>query len=136
MRSLRLWGFPLPTGNYEVSIKFNDEHIPDSPYLVPVIAPSDDARCLTVMSLQVRRKEASVSLATGRPVRLLDSGDHLNPLGLQARCCQSCGRATSLCSQSKRQFEQAQTDLVNSTPYHPGINLLLNIYSGETKEAC
>uniref|UniRef100_A0A7N9CG72 Filamin B n=1 Tax=Macaca fascicularis TaxID=9541 RepID=A0A7N9CG72_MACFA len=39
-------------GNYEVSIKFNDEHIPDSPYLVPVIAPSDDARRLTVMSLQ------------------------------------------------------------------------------------
>nr|XP_035927602.1 filamin-B isoform X5 [Halichoerus grypus] len=39
-------------GNYEVSIKFNDEHIPESPYLVPVIAPSDDARRLTVMSLQ------------------------------------------------------------------------------------
>ncbi|CAI5767330.1 filamin-B isoform X4 [Podarcis lilfordi] len=46
-------------GNYEVSIKFNDEHIPESPYLVPVIAPSDDARRLTVMSLQVRHKEAS-----------------------------------------------------------------------------
>ncbi|XP_044531588.1 filamin-B-like [Gracilinanus agilis] len=39
-------------GNYEVSIKFNDEHIPESPYLVPVVAPSDDARRLTVMSLQ------------------------------------------------------------------------------------
>ncbi|KAM6470409.1 filamin-B isoform 2-T2 [Liasis olivaceus] len=39
-------------GNYEVSIKFNDEQIPESPYLVPVIAPSDDARRLTVMSLQ------------------------------------------------------------------------------------
>ncbi|XP_054990702.1 filamin-B isoform X2 [Sorex araneus] len=39
-------------GNYEVSIKFNDEHIPESPYLVPIIAPSDDARRLTVMSLQ------------------------------------------------------------------------------------
>uniref|UniRef100_A0A8U7NNA0 Filamin B n=1 Tax=Corvus moneduloides TaxID=1196302 RepID=A0A8U7NNA0_CORMO len=39
-------------GNYEVSIKFNDEHIPESPYLVPVIAPSDDARRLTVTSLQ------------------------------------------------------------------------------------
>ncbi|XP_020655557.3 filamin-B isoform X2 [Pogona vitticeps] len=39
-------------GNYEVCIKFNDEHIPESPYLVPVIAPSDDARRLTVMSLQ------------------------------------------------------------------------------------
>ncbi|XP_053890944.1 filamin-B isoform X4 [Malaclemys terrapin pileata] len=39
-------------GNYEVSIKFNDEHIPESPYLVPVIEPSDDARRLTVTSLQ------------------------------------------------------------------------------------
>uniref|UniRef100_A0AAY4BYE5 Calponin-homology (CH) domain-containing protein n=1 Tax=Denticeps clupeoides TaxID=299321 RepID=A0AAY4BYE5_9TELE len=39
-------------GDYEVSIKFNDEHIPDSPYLVPVCAPVDDARRLTVTSLQ------------------------------------------------------------------------------------
>uniref|UniRef100_A0A8D0GGW0 Filamin B n=1 Tax=Sphenodon punctatus TaxID=8508 RepID=A0A8D0GGW0_SPHPU len=39
-------------GNYEVSVKFNDEHIPESPYLVPIVAPSDDARRLTVMSLQ------------------------------------------------------------------------------------
>uniref|UniRef100_A0A8C1MJC8 Filamin B n=1 Tax=Cyprinus carpio TaxID=7962 RepID=A0A8C1MJC8_CYPCA len=39
-------------GDYEVSIKFNDEHIPDSPYLVPVSAPVDDARRLTVTSLQ------------------------------------------------------------------------------------
>ncbi|XP_069499881.1 filamin-B isoform X2 [Ambystoma mexicanum] len=39
-------------GDYEVSIKFNDEHIPDSPYMVPIIAPSDDARRLTVTSLQ------------------------------------------------------------------------------------
>ncbi|KAL0180671.1 hypothetical protein M9458_023077, partial [Cirrhinus mrigala] len=39
-------------GDYEVSIKFNDEHIPESPYLVPVYAPVDDARRLTVTSLQ------------------------------------------------------------------------------------
>ncbi|XP_051967093.1 filamin-B-like isoform X2 [Xyrauchen texanus] len=39
-------------GDYEVSIKFNDEHIPDSPFLVPVCAPVDDARRLTVISLQ------------------------------------------------------------------------------------
>lgn len=52
-----------------MSIKFNDEHIPESPYVVPVIAPSDDARRLTVLSLQVRHKEASVPLATGQPVR-------------------------------------------------------------------
>lgn len=37
-----------------MSIKFNDEHIPDSPFVVPVASPSDDARRLTVASLQVR----------------------------------------------------------------------------------
>lgn len=41
-------------GDYEVSIRFNDEHIPDSPFIVPVASPSDDARRLTVASLQVR----------------------------------------------------------------------------------
>lgn len=49
---------PVPTslrspGDYEVSIKFNDEHIPDSPFVVPVASLSDDARRLTVTSLQV-----------------------------------------------------------------------------------
>ncbi|XP_076844602.1 filamin B a isoform X2 [Brachyhypopomus gauderio] len=39
-------------GDYEVSVKFNDKHIPDSPYLVPVRTPTDDARRLTVTSLQ------------------------------------------------------------------------------------
>ncbi|KAF7693127.1 hypothetical protein HF521_008443 [Silurus meridionalis] len=39
-------------GDYEVSVKFNDQHIPDSPYLVPVCAPPHDARRLTVTSLQ------------------------------------------------------------------------------------
>lgn len=43
---------PFP-GDYEVSIKFNDEHIPDSPFVVPVASLSDDARRLTVTSLQV-----------------------------------------------------------------------------------
>lgn len=44
----------LPSsGDYEVSIKFNDEHIPDSPFVVPVASLSDDARRLTVTSLQV-----------------------------------------------------------------------------------
>ncbi|CAH2313059.1 filamin-B isoform X3 [Pelobates cultripes] len=39
-------------GDYEVIIKFNDEHIPQSPFMVPIIAHSDDARRLTVTSLQ------------------------------------------------------------------------------------
>ena len=41
-------------GDYEVSIKFNDENIPDSPFTVPIATLSDDARRLTITSLQVR----------------------------------------------------------------------------------
>ncbi|XP_061125143.1 filamin-C-like isoform X1 [Syngnathus typhle] len=39
-------------GDYEVSIKFNDEHVPDSPFTVPVASLSDGARRLTITSLQ------------------------------------------------------------------------------------
>ncbi|XP_018518812.1 LOW QUALITY PROTEIN: filamin-B [Lates calcarifer] len=39
-------------GDYEISVKFNDQHIPDSPFLVPVVAPVNDARRLTVTGLQ------------------------------------------------------------------------------------
>lgn len=41
-------------GDYEVSIKFNNEQIPDSPFIVPIATLSDEARRLTVTSLQVR----------------------------------------------------------------------------------
>lgn len=43
-----------PPGDYEVSIKFNNEHIPDSPFIVPIATLSDEARRLTFTSLQVR----------------------------------------------------------------------------------
>lgn len=46
--------FCLSPGEYELSIKFNDEHIPDSPFIVPMATLSDDARRLTLTSLQVR----------------------------------------------------------------------------------
>ncbi|KAF0034429.1 hypothetical protein F2P81_012187 [Scophthalmus maximus] len=39
-------------GDYEISVKFNEQHIPDSPFLVPVVAPVNDARRLTVTGLQ------------------------------------------------------------------------------------
>jgi len=45
--------FHFLSGDYEVSIKFNDEHIPDSPFIVPTASLSDDARLLTISSLQV-----------------------------------------------------------------------------------
>lgn len=62
-----LTSFPSP-GDYEVSIKFNDEHIPDSPFVVPVASLSDDARRLTVTSLQVcvRGEGPSATLRDGR----------------------------------------------------------------------
>lgn len=53
-----------PAGDYEVSIRFNDEHIPDSPFIVPVASPSDDARRLTVASLQVRLWDTHTSVCT------------------------------------------------------------------------
>lgn len=48
---------PPPPGDYEISVKFNEQHIPDSPFLVPVVAPVDDARRLTVTGLQVRHED-------------------------------------------------------------------------------
>ncbi|XP_039366537.1 filamin-A isoform X1 [Mauremys reevesii] len=39
-------------GDYEVSVKFNEEHVPESPFVVPAAAPCHDARRLTVTSLQ------------------------------------------------------------------------------------
>uniref|UniRef100_H3CM53 Filamin B n=1 Tax=Tetraodon nigroviridis TaxID=99883 RepID=H3CM53_TETNG len=39
-------------GDYEISVKFNEQHIPDSPFLVPVAAPANDARRLAVTGLQ------------------------------------------------------------------------------------
>ncbi|XP_077979659.1 filamin-A-like [Glandiceps talaboti] len=43
---------PTEPGEYTVSIKYNDEHIPDSPYKVFVTPPIGDARRLSVTSLQ------------------------------------------------------------------------------------
>ncbi|XP_061423004.1 filamin-A-like [Lethenteron reissneri] len=39
-------------GEYEVTVKFNDEHIPDSPFVVPASTSTDASRRLTVASLQ------------------------------------------------------------------------------------
>ncbi|XP_067932451.1 filamin-A-like isoform X2 [Watersipora subatra] len=44
-------------GEYVVSVKFNDEHIPDSPFRVPVLPHSGDARKVTVQALRQRGLE-------------------------------------------------------------------------------
>lgn len=68
-------------GDYEISVKFNDQHIPDSPYLVPVVAPVNDARRLTVTGLQVRHEETPPH----SPVLLKGSGAQLHKNMLKDR---------------------------------------------------
>ncbi|KAI2658987.1 Filamin-B [Labeo rohita] len=71
-------------GDYEVSIKFNDEHIPESPYLVPVYAPADDARRLTVTSLQVNQP-ASFAVRLNGAKGHIDAKVH-SPSGALEEC--------------------------------------------------
>uniref|UniRef100_A0A3B4AVY0 Calponin-homology (CH) domain-containing protein n=1 Tax=Periophthalmus magnuspinnatus TaxID=409849 RepID=A0A3B4AVY0_9GOBI len=76
-------------GDYEVSIKFNDEHIPDSPFIVPVATLSDDARRLTVTSLQemglVVGQEASFAVQLNGVRGLVDAKIH-TPSGAIEEC--------------------------------------------------
>ena len=46
-------------GEYQVSIKFNDEHIPDSPFNVLIGSPFGDGKRLTVQSLQAKGHEVN-----------------------------------------------------------------------------
>ncbi|XP_064632240.1 filamin-A-like isoform X7 [Lineus longissimus] len=48
-------------GDYLVSVKFNDEHIPDSPFKVPFSPENADARKLNIIALQEK------GLQVGRP---------------------------------------------------------------------
>ncbi|TDG96446.1 hypothetical protein EPR50_G00228400, partial [Perca flavescens] len=76
-------------GDYEVSIKFNDEHIPDSPFIVPVATLSDDARRLTISSLQEMGlkvgQEASFAVQLNGARGLIDAKIH-TPSGAIEEC--------------------------------------------------
>uniref|UniRef100_H3C4Z4 Filamin A n=1 Tax=Tetraodon nigroviridis TaxID=99883 RepID=H3C4Z4_TETNG len=77
-------------GDYEVSIRFNDEHIPDSPFIVPVASPSDDARRLTVASLQESglkvNQPASFAVSLNGAKGMIDAKVH-SPSGALEECC-------------------------------------------------
>ncbi|XP_062418891.1 filamin-A isoform X2 [Pungitius pungitius] len=77
-------------GDYEVSIRFNDEHIPDSPFVVPVASPSDDARRLTVASLQESglkvNQPASFAVSLNGAKGVIDAKVH-SPSGALEECC-------------------------------------------------
>ncbi|PIO31737.1 Filamin-A [Aquarana catesbeiana] len=76
-------------GDYEVSVKFNDEHIPDSPFVVPVGSTSDDARRLTVSSLQESglkvNQPASFAVSLNGAKGVLDAKVH-SPSGALEEC--------------------------------------------------
>ncbi|KAJ8387375.1 hypothetical protein AAFF_G00157520 [Aldrovandia affinis] len=76
-------------GDYEVSIKFNDEHIPDSPFVVPIATLSDDARRLTVTSLQEKvlkvNQEASFAVQLNGARGVIDAKVH-TPSGAVEEC--------------------------------------------------
>ncbi|XP_043936269.1 filamin-A isoform X2 [Protopterus annectens] len=77
-------------GDYEVSIKFNEDHIPDSPFIVPVTSLSDDARRLTVASLQESglkvNQPASFAVSLNGAKGVLDAKVH-SPSGALEECC-------------------------------------------------
>ncbi|KAI7811689.1 filamin-C [Triplophysa rosa] len=76
-------------GDYEVSIKFNNEQIPDSPFIVPVAKLSDDARRLTVTSLQEKdlkvNQEASFAVQRNGARGVIDAKVHA-PSGVGEEC--------------------------------------------------
>ncbi|XP_078393717.1 filamin-B-like [Cetorhinus maximus] len=79
-------------GDYEVSIKFNEDHIPDSPFIIPVASPSDDARRLTVTSLQESglkvNHPASFAVSLNGAKGVIDAKVH-SPSGALEECCVS-----------------------------------------------
>uniref|UniRef100_A0A2K5QSS3 Filamin A n=1 Tax=Cebus imitator TaxID=2715852 RepID=A0A2K5QSS3_CEBIM len=76
-------------GDYEVSVKFNEEHIPDSPFVVPVASPSGDARRLTVSSLQESglkvNQPASFAVSLNGAKGVIDAKVH-SPSGALEEC--------------------------------------------------
>uniref|UniRef100_A0A8C5N1M7 Filamin-C-like n=1 Tax=Gouania willdenowi TaxID=441366 RepID=A0A8C5N1M7_GOUWI len=76
-------------GDYEVSIKFNNEHIPDSPFIVPIATLSDEARRLTVTSLQEKdlkvSQEASFMVQRNGARGVVDAKVH-TPSGSSEEC--------------------------------------------------
>ncbi|XP_047658290.1 filamin-C-like isoform X2 [Tachysurus fulvidraco] len=76
-------------GDYEVSIKFNNEHIPDSPFTVPIATLSDEARRLTLSSLQEKdlrvNHEALFAVQRNGARGVIDAKVH-SPSGVVEEC--------------------------------------------------
>jgi len=61
----------VESGDYMVSVKFNDQHIPDSPFKVHVAPSTGDVQKLTVESLQEQSLQVMlIKLSVDRQVQL------------------------------------------------------------------
>jgi filamin len=49
-------------GEYQISIKFNDQHIPESPFNVSIVPPFGDSKKLTIHSLKTKGLEVNKPL--------------------------------------------------------------------------
>ena len=57
------WPFVCPeAGEYQISIKFNDQHIPESPFNVSIVPPFGDSKKLTIHSLKTKGLEVNKPL--------------------------------------------------------------------------
>lgn len=76
-------------GDYQVSIKFNDEHIPESPFNVNISPPIGDAKKLTVHSLRTKgleiNKPCIFSINVNGARGKIDA-KVINPSGVQDSC--------------------------------------------------
>lgn len=52
----------LTKGDYGIHVKFNDEHVPDSPATVHIVPVSADAKKITIAGLRDRGLEVSKNL--------------------------------------------------------------------------
>lgn len=79
-------------GDYQISIKFNDEHIPESPFTATISPPIGDARKLTIHSLRTKglevNKPCTFSVNVNGAKGKIDA-KVISPSGMQENClCQ------------------------------------------------
>ncbi|CAB1345835.1 unnamed protein product [Coregonus sp. 'balchen'] len=73
-------------GDYEVSIKFNDEHIPDSPFIVPIATLQCVCVCVCVQEMGLKvGQEASFAVQLNGARGLIDAKVH-TPSGAVEEC--------------------------------------------------
>ncbi|XP_053377764.1 filamin-A-like isoform X5 [Mercenaria mercenaria] len=107
-------------GEYLISIKFNDEHIPESPFRVPITPSIGDARKISVQALQ------SKGLAIGKPCSFVVNFNGAPKGKLQARVVSPSGSEDEALVQEIDEGEYA----VRFIPRENGPHLIYISFDG------